>query len=452
MRKSAFLLIIVALLVLLSSGSVSATWWNKSYDLKRNITDVPDVDLTLNVNGTSGFYGNRIFVNPANCNGDLSIYYKSTNTSDFAVVCNDTTEIAWTANDLISYWKFDNSTTSGTTSIDSMNVNNGTISGATTGVDGQIAEAYDFDGTNDYAESDSNVGISGADARSISFWFKWGGGGDSAYNSIVMFGGLSSGNMFAVMIRKTDDHLYFSGNANDYDTGQVVPTGSWHHVVATYSGTNVKTYWDGLSTPTTNQALTLDTTDSHFGFGARTVDQDWKFDGVLDEVGVWSRELTADEISDLYNNTKDGFNNMLLGAEESAPSEEAPTITAHATSPATVYTNTDFKFNMTATDSDNATFTGYVQFYINGTPSGSEQSTSMDNNTNTLIGTLSSSNFGVNDNLIAEYWAGDGTTNTTKTNATQVTVQSGAPNMPQLVSPANNSVICLSLSALQTIQ
>jgi len=35
-------------------------------------------------------------------------------------------------------------------------------------------------------------------------------------------------------------------------------------------------------------------------------------------------------------------------------------ITANITSPATVYTNTDFKFNMTATDNSNATFTGYV--------------------------------------------------------------------------------------------
>ena len=58
------------------------TWWDASYDRKRNITDIPDVDLTLNVNGTTGFYGNRIFVNPANCKGDLAIYYKSTNTSD----------------------------------------------------------------------------------------------------------------------------------------------------------------------------------------------------------------------------------------------------------------------------------------------------------------------------------------------------------------------------------
>jgi len=46
------------------------------------------------------------------------------------------------------------------------------------------------------------------------------------------------------------------------------------------------------------------------------------------------------------------------------------------------------------------------------------------NNTNTLIGTLSSSNFYGGSTLIAEYWAGDGTENTTKENTTQVTVQS----------------------------
>ena len=103
----------------------------------------------------------------------------------------------------------------------------------------------------------------------------------------------------------------------------------------------------------------------------------------------------------------------------------APTIIANVTSPSTVYTNTDFKLNLTITDPEADTLTGYVQFYINGSSSGAVQSTSpVTNNTNTLIGTLSSSNFYEGSTLIAEYWAGDGTENTTKENTTQVTVQS----------------------------
>jgi len=99
-----------------------------------------------------------------------------------------------------------------------------------------------------------------------------------------------------------------------------------------------------------------------------------------------------------------------------------PRITANVTSPIAVRPSTDWKFNMTAEDPDNATFTGYVQFYVNGTSSGPEQSQIITTDTNTLIGTLSNSNFGVGATLIAEFWAGDGSENSTKENTTEAVV------------------------------
>jgi len=119
----------------------------------------------------------------------------------------------------------------------------------------------------------------------------------------------------------------------------------------------------------------------------------------------------------------------------------APTITANATSPTNVYTNTDFKFNMTITYNESATFYGYVQFYVNNTVNGSVQNASMNNNTNTLIGTLGSGNFSKGYNLTAEFWAGNGTANTTKENTTIITVNNSIPTQPGLTHPDNNSYI-----------
>ena len=121
----------------------------------------------------------------------------------------------------------------------------------------------------------------------------------------------------------------------------------------------------------------------------------------------------------------------------SSPST-APVITAHTTSPANVYTNTDFLFYMTATDSDNATINAYVQFYVNGTASGATQSQAIANNTNTLIGTLSSSDFGTGAELIAEYWASDGINSTTKANQSTVTIQPPAFEI-SINSPADDT-------------
>jgi len=109
-----------------------------------------------------------------------------------------------------------------------------------------------------------------------------------------------------------------------------------------------------------------------------------------------------------------------------AVSAVAPTITANITKPDIVYTNTDWLLNITATDNENATFTTYTQFYINGSESGSELSFIISNNTNTNVANLSSSSFGKGASLIAEFWAGDGTDTTAKVN-TSATVQNSIP-------------------------
>lgn len=105
-----------------------------------------------------------------------------------------------------------------------------------------------------------------------------------------------------------------------------------------------------------------------------------------------------------------------IGAEESA--NTPPEITANVTSPAVVYSNTDWLVNMTITDADADTITGYVQFYVNSSKSGGVYSQTVTNNTNTLIATLGNGNYSVGDNLTAIVWAGDGTVNISSINLT----------------------------------
>ena len=120
----------------------------------------------------------------------------------------------------------------------------------------------------------------------------------------------------------------------------------------------------------------------------------------------------------------------------------APTITANVTSPTNVYTNTDWMLNLTVTDPDAGdTLTAYTQFYVNGTASGPEHSLVVSNNTNTNVANLSSSSFFKGANLTAEFWAGDGTVNTTKENTTEVTVLNSPPSKVNLSYPENNDTI-----------
>ena len=133
------------------------------------------------------------------------------------------------------------------------------------------------------------------------------------------------------------------------------------------------------------------------------------------------------------------YSELLVHGDDIPSGNAPPTITTHTTSPAKVYTNTDFKFNMTATDDNSSSFTGYVQFYVNDSATGSIQNQTMNNNTNTLIGTLSNSEFGVGASLIAEYWVSDGENSTAKANQSTVTVLPPAVSI-SINSPADNTI------------
>lgn len=79
-------------------------------------------------------------------------------------------------------------------------------------------------------------------------------------------------------------------------------TATWYHVAMTKNGTSVRMYINGSQIGTT-QTLSLSTmlnSTTAFELG-RWTEAGVYIDGVMDEWGAWSRQLTSDEILELYN-------------------------------------------------------------------------------------------------------------------------------------------------------
>lgn len=78
-------------------------------------------------------------------------------------------------------------------------------------------------------------------------------------------------------------------------------TGTWYHFVVTSDDTDIQIYINGsLELDTTFEAVSTNTSALRIGNSSK---YNTRFlDGLLDEMGVWSRQLTAQEASDLYNN------------------------------------------------------------------------------------------------------------------------------------------------------
>ena len=437
MKKSAFLLIFIVLLVLLSSGSVSATWFNesKAYKMPINCTNL-DYFTPIVINGSNGF----------EINGEKQIIWTYCSGTGTAVYYNDETDIV-VANDLIQLptdCELSNSTFYNPTGVWDANFRyvglfgNGiydssgndyglSVNGAIATSDGKINGAYGYSDPNDRIDYTSGmIGSSSADFTMTAFFYP----NKTGEVNYLWDDASPSGGYFYEVVVKADNVI----EGEWYNSGKTATTNSvnantWNFITITKTGTNLTIK---LNNDASNQGTDIltDTTNPvvRYGIGGFG-DGVNNFNGVIDHFIVSNVSRSGAYISQMYQNVIETSGYGDLGAEESAPSGGAPTVTAHATSPTTVYTNTDFKFNMTATDSDNVSFMGYVQFYINGSASGSTVSQAIDNNTNTLIGTLANANFIKGSELIAEYWAGNGEENTTKANQSTVTVQSLPPTI-----------------------
>lgn len=161
-------------------------------------------------------------------------------------------------------------------------------------VSGKIGLAASFNGTTSKTQTLVD-GPLGATARSFSCWFnKSAASGEQilvGYGSTVnRYFSLAYGNTTTMGVEIGGTFYSFSGTPT-YST--------WHHFCVTYDGTTLKGYLDGV--PGTPVTVTLNTVSGEkIRFGNYTGDALY-FGGILDDVVMWGRALTAGEVATLYS-------------------------------------------------------------------------------------------------------------------------------------------------------
>jgi len=211
--------------------------------------------------------------------------------------------------DLVGWWKLDDG--SGTTAVDSSgNNNNGTLhnmNADTDWVSGRFNGALDFDGYNDYVSLPIGEVINGLTDCTISGWTNWSGSG-SIWQRVFDFGAGESVNMFLTPNASGDVMRFAMTDTGYWDEDQAtassaLPTG-WHHVAVTIdpNHTTHLLYLDGevVAQNTSARFTPSDLGETDQNWLARSqYSADPYFDGMLDDVRIYNRVLTADEISGL---------------------------------------------------------------------------------------------------------------------------------------------------------
>ncbi len=210
---------------------------------------------------------------------------------------------------MMGYWPFENN------AKDEKGKNNGTLSGGPLHTsDGRIGKAYYFDNVDDYMRmTSSSTSMHTSQAVTMAGWIKFGtlgadwdyvGGKDASYMLAV-----NSGRYLQPHINVASSWRFCSGAATQLQAGR------WYFLAVTYSSTDktIRGYLDGnleCSNNLTSLGLgTYNISSSGNDFYISTYQTSARTNASIDEVMVWSRQLSASEMKSLYNYTS-GRNNV----------------------------------------------------------------------------------------------------------------------------------------------
>jgi len=225
------------------------------------------------------------------------------------------------SNGLVGWWPF-----TGNANDLSVNGNNGTVNGATLTTDrfGNANQAYGFDGVNDYISLNSaNLPYANSD-RTISIWFLKQNNNSIWSHTALSYGSASQSN--ALMISVGNNNLFtVQGWANDIATNQP-SSNSWENLVFTLSSGLGTIYYNGNLIATQNVA-NWNTIQSVFYIGTRCDLNNSFFFGNIDDIGIWNRALTQQEITNLYN-ANNGPQATISTANNSICAGQSATLTA----------------------------------------------------------------------------------------------------------------------------
>ena len=209
---------------------------------------------------------------------------------------------------LVTYYKFD---TDNATQPDSVSSNDATVQGATFSASGKINNAYDYDGNNDYIDTGGGVDatIEGSGDWTISMWVKPDNTTSNDYQVLIgTIGGGAYTSGFVINLNSGGSGYIVLGLDDGGNPFELVVTFNdtpltqdvWNHLVIRRDGSSFECFVNTTKDATAGSyagAVSVGTQNIFLG----QAESGRYFEGIIDEVGIWSRAINDAEVSELYN-------------------------------------------------------------------------------------------------------------------------------------------------------
>ncbi len=214
----------------------------------------------------------------------------------------------------LAYWRLNES--SGTTAFDYMGGYDGTASGAVTPASPSASSpqypglgagntGYNFDGASGTVQIGNPAGLNVVGRFSVAVWVKLASTSGGLHN-IFMHGYSTGPNGEAGLRRNGGVYQFFSWDGADHLVAAPIPAedvGNWVYLVGTYNGTNYTLYHNGAQVGSVANAVGAVPVNLGWAIGSRggNLSDGRFFDGDIDEVALFNKALTSQEVCALYN-------------------------------------------------------------------------------------------------------------------------------------------------------
>jgi hypothetical protein len=193
--------------------------------------------------------------------------------------------------------------------------NDGVVTGATI-TQGQEQLCYSFDGTDDYIDLGNPGNLVLYDGGTVSAWVNLDTFNGTSWSSVIVGkGGSGWSNHHYILFKESGtSHMLFSvsDGTNYLATGGPstpdLTLGTWNHIVATWNSTTKCIYLNGVLGESVSSTIMPIASSDKVCIG-KTGTNGYYLDGKIQDVRIYNRALSAEEVKILYETT--GINNPM---------------------------------------------------------------------------------------------------------------------------------------------
>jgi hypothetical protein len=201
---------------------------------------------------------------------------------------------------MVAWWQAEND------ARDALGSHDGTLQGGTAFVDGKVGRAFSFDGTTQYVSVPQSAALQPRTGITLEGWV-YAKGAPSGYAGIAGTWDDNTGAFRTYLFWVLGQTMEFivspdGGSYQRVSDAEPFPTDQWVYVAATYDGTTIRLYRDGVEVATAASAGQIAVNDKPFLIG-RTEGGSvgpnfWK--GSIDELSLYDHALTATELTAIH--------------------------------------------------------------------------------------------------------------------------------------------------------